>query len=359
MPPKTDAPSEAPKTPEQRPTDPHTASVDEALNAASGREDDASLNVADQPPTTERMLRGHDADQEDTGKASELEIRELLTWDPYADEGEEHPGEKRAKSPAETPPEGRDETPQPGKPGEQAKGTEQEPKAPQSDELQQMRQALADAQRTIQQLMQQSTAPKPAPTQTAEQEEEAERNRLNGVYAYQIPDQLAEAIGSENLSERKMALAALFNSLGKETHFNALKDVREALQHLVGRIPEMVQGAVQKQSTQHDLAQDLYGAHPDLNKPAIRRLVPDIAQGVMRELGATQWSGQLRDAVARRVREELGLAQPQAAAAPAQAVVQNAGNGARPPAAFRSTVRANPSGFASRQQEDIMRTLGL
>lgn len=350
-----------PSTPQStyvpQPTDPHSDAVSQALNEAA-QKDDSGLDVADQPAVTERSSRS----QEEPSSDIEREIRDLLTFDPLAEDAGEHPASKKAKSQAEAPSEGRDKVPQPDKSSVQAKDerpqeAQQEP--PQTDELKQLRADLAQAQRTIAELARRGTQ-ESQPKPQVEDLEEQERTRLQGIYAaWGVPDAIVDALGSENASDRKMALSSLVQTLAREVHLNTLKDVSLVLETSFRQLPQMVQGHVQQHSTRSDMNQDLYSAHPDLNRPLIRKEVPNIALAVARELGATQWNSQLRDAVAQRVRREFGLQQPQATQVP-QAPVPSNGNGqVRPPAAFRTSTRSQPRGYASREQEDIMRTFDL
>ncbi|GMQ92424.1 MAG: hypothetical protein BMS9Abin11_1753 [Gammaproteobacteria bacterium] len=234
------------------------------------------------------------------------ETQALMNFDAFAVEEEtELPAaaEAEAETPAaegEVPPEGEGEALEPGNEDDEPP-VDEGPTAAAAVENAALLQRIA----ALEQAKAAPAAPPADPGASADAEP---------AFAFDIPDQLMELMGSEDPGERKQAVAALSRGIARETYRAAMAQVSEAFKTM----PGVVQAAINQQNSSRAVFEDFYGAHGDLNRPELRAVIMETAKGVMAEEAAKQglqvnqmpWSEDLRDKVAKRAREVLGLKAP-------------------------------------------------
>lgn len=167
-------------------------------------------------------------------------------------------------------------------------------------------------------------------------------------YNVSIPEPWLQAIESDDPAVRRQGLTVLVNGMARMSHARIVTAMKE---ELVKVLPAVIRHHVSEALSSQQVTSDFYGKYPEFNRDELRPLVVRSAQSIMQETGHTQWSEQLRDAVAMRVRQTLASLFPGAAAAVQQPVPQQA-PAQRPPQLTGTGAR--PSGG---EQNDIMRML--
>ena len=171
------------------------------------------------------------------------------------------------------------------------------------------------------------------------------------AYAVEIPDQLANAIFSEDPAQARQGLNYMVNSIMNKLHADfsaALQQQSAAIVQQVSRdVPQRIyqeQSAAQQAKTIHD---DFYGTYPEFNKPELKPLVQTVTlEKAKARLAAglsTDWSKEFRDDIAQTLRLIFAAGAPPA---PAPAP--------RPAPQSRPTARPASTTGLSQEQEDIM-----
>lgn len=213
-------------------------------------------------------------------------------------------------------------------PGPTASAPSAQPAAPaENPEQALLKKQLADAQTLLQQYQQLHSAQSPAqqPAQPAG----------DGVppYAFNVPPQLLQMLESEVPAERQQAVGAIMTGTARAVHQTMLGEFSKVLEG----IPTLIQQAIQHNARSQQIFHDFYGKFPDLNIPALRPLVIGVAEQVVKESGANEWSAQIRDVIGQRVMAMLGRA-PQGAPAPAPTPAPIMAGGAPRPAVSDNSI---------------------
>ncbi len=130
-------------------------------------------------------------------------------------------------------------------------------------------------------------------------------------YLREVPDQMMNLINSEDPAERRQGIAALVNGVGQMIHAEVMKDVETRIQ----TVSTEVQTNASVNNEGKRIFDDFYGAFPALNVDALRPLVVAETQKVYKELGVSEWSDSVRDAIGVRVQNVLKGFSPPAPAA--------------------------------------------
>lgn len=253
------------------------------------------------------------AGYEDLDKPLEYEdISAMLSFDPFEKPDEPAPGseEQPAQSAATTdvPPEAGGEIPVKPEPTAQpADGVPQE-----NPELVLLKQQLAELQAQNAQMQQQQQLSQQQQQQAAPGADPLER--FIPPYQFQIPEQMMTMLDSENPQERAQALSTLMSGALRTAHKTMLQQVNGMMQTYV---PHQMQQFQQQQQFTSSVQNDFYSEYQDLNTPEIRQIVASVTPQVMQELGVSNWSPVLRDAIANKVKGMLHIGAAPAATPPA------------------------------------------
>lgn len=141
----------------------------------------------------------------------------------------------------------------------------------------------------------------------------------------EIPEPMMELINSEEPGERKQGIASLVQGVGMMVHQEIMKDLETRLQAAQSE----TQDGISRNAALQETYKDFYSAFPKLDDDAFRPMVAAESAAVFKELGTTEWSSAVRDAIGTRVINKLAGFSP---TAPAAESVGN-GNGAGSPPA--------------------------
>jgi hypothetical protein len=198
------------------------------------------------------------------------------------------------------------------------------PKTPEvSPEMKMMQQTMQQLQTQNQLLMQQLQA-----SAVQSQSGQAAQGPAPDPLPYNvvIPDQLWAALDSDDAGQRRQGIATLSTALARMVHSTMMPIIDQKLEKTVSQYGQTSQQEMYQQQEiqrqQSYVEQDFYGRYPQFGAPGLRNLVHSIGTQAMKDLGATQWSPQLRDYIAAKVQQTL------AGAAPAP---PETGNGVKPP----------------------------
>lgn len=350
--------------------DPASDAIAESLNDTQDRSDNF-LDVADQTPQNELSGEdrgdGHEAPQ----ILSEDDIRNFFQFDPTQSSDQDEGDEGQDDNDASTQP----DVTNPGTPVVQAQ--ESSPGDQGAATLQQLQARVAEQDRLIQALLAGQQQRPQQPERRQQQQEDPnqrmqrEMQELQPLYNWPVPNEIAEAIGSENPSERGQALQNLLAVVASVVHRNVRQELGQKLDEFGQNLPQVVGQQMQTHRRDMDIAADFYGTYPLLNNTQIRGTVPQIAQQVMRAMGTSDWSPQVRDAVAKKVVQDLGqalgtdLSYLLQREMPQQRQVMPPANGQRvngqrqlPPRKISGGARSAPQTPQSALTAEIMNTLG-
>jgi hypothetical protein len=207
---------------------------------------------------------------------------------------------------------------------------------------------LAEAIRSLKQTPQ-------VPIQATSMQEEAPP-----VYNFQVKQEIADALGSEDAAARAAAVNAIANGVAQTVHAQIRSESAARTQRVV---QDYVARHLTQRTTQQAIAQDFYGKYPQLDTPAKRAAVIAVAQQVYD--GSSPWSPKLRDKIANTVAAELGisLAGPAGQQNGASGAEQNKQSGAgkkpgrKPPKQIAGGARPGTPARTGAQQNDIFDTL--
>jgi hypothetical protein len=148
------------------------------------------------------------------------------------------------------------------------------------------------------------------------------------AYQYSVPDELLAGFVSEDMNERRNALALMATNVSRYTHEQVVRHMRKEFAAVV---PRMVEQLVSFRDAAREIAMDFYGTYKQLDNPALRPIVEQTARAIQQERGYQQWGPEFRDEIARRVFGLLGASAP-APQRPATPMVTPTARGAVPPA---------------------------
>jgi hypothetical protein len=179
--------------------------------------------------------------------------------------------------------------------------------------------ALAGLREQVQKFL--STAPKepvveaakPAQPQAQPQTQEpAKPAGQPAGYNLHIPDQIMEALDSDDRNVRRQGLAALTNGM-----MNILvRDFGTALAHLkeelAKELPEKAAGRATAEVQQQQMREDFYGAFPKLKEmvtamPALEGPIWQQIHETAQKMGQKQWTPQFRDGAGAMIHLALGV----------------------------------------------------
>lgn len=176
----------------------------------------------------------------------------------------------------------------------------------------------------------------------------------------QIPPQLREMLLSENPDQLMQGLGTMMQGVAQLTHMRVRQEMMELMDQRLKETSESTQRELtEKQKaaqTQEQVKKDWETTYPDLAGKDLQPLVAHIGAEVAREMGATEWSEKLRDAIAARVRKAIGRSDEGKGTG-----AENRAEGPKPkvPYASRGSARQGAPAKVDPVQADIMDTLGL
>lgn len=226
------------------------------------------------------------------------DISAMLSFDPFEDLPDDpaspkDPAQVEGASAADDSPEAG--VVDPAKPVE----TPAQPVAPEkSPEVLALEAQLMQMQQTMQQ-MQQAVAQ--APQAPAQQGGDPYAQFIPS-YEFQIPQEMAALLDSEDPTERATGIQQLLGASMRTTHRNVLEQVNGMLSSYV---PQQLQQYEQQTTLKSQVTKDFYGTYPDLDTPEIRQLVGMVTPRVAQQLGSSAWNPMLRDTIAANVRQML------------------------------------------------------
>lgn len=183
--------------------------------------------------------------------------------------------------------------------------TDQTPaQQPQTYTAEQVRQLVADE-------LQRRSAPQQQ--QAAPQQNDAEKlqQELLQKYQFQLPNAVYDQLEDDDPVKRRQAFNQVLGAVAMAAHQNVYQQVQSEMNTRFENVPQTIQQALKQRDEAQKVFTDFYGNNPDLNKPELYPFVQQVGQKVMQETGINQWTPQLRDAVASRVRQVLGISAPQ------------------------------------------------
>lgn len=236
------------------------------------------------------------------------DIDELLRFDPFEQESDDSEsaegagdaGSEQAEAQTQEQPEdsGQDD----GVESEQKPSESGEPAEGEDEKISRLEEQLRQANAAIQEM-----ESKIGQTQEQGQSSASESEQSDEVpsYQFQIPQEIADAVASENTEDRQRGLNMLVDGIGRSVHQRLQEQFRKELEQRVEEVKQ-TQASQQQNETQADqIRKDYFGQNPDHDSDLIRPVVRSKSQEVMQEWGVRQWTSRVRDEIAKRVNNEL------------------------------------------------------
>ena len=151
-------------------------------------------------------------------------------------------------------------------------------------------------------LEQAATAP---PADTQQGNDAATPNEPD--FAFTIPNELQALLDSTEPAERQRGLAVFAQGVAKTAYTQAMDQLNAAVAQ---QIPALIESRIAERQSQQRIQTDFFTTHKDLNNRAFAPVISQVAKQVAVEQGATGWNDKLRDETAKRVRQLLGMKQP-------------------------------------------------
>jgi hypothetical protein len=248
--------------------------------------------------------------------ASTNDILNTLRHDPFpggkapeAKADTKDKGKAKAK-PAEKPADSKAAEPKTGG-GNQADGgaTSSQPATgtPSDPEKEALRESVKNATALIEALKSGSKEPKSggkAPSGTAQP---SEAESAEPKYDFNIPDQLVQALTTDDPQVFKQGVAGFAKGIGMGVHREVTKYIESQLPKMMEKIvPQMIQNHLQTFNSRKAIFDDFYGTYKELNNPTLYPVIANITATTMQELKTDKWSPAVRDTVAKKVKELLG-----------------------------------------------------
>lgn len=219
----------------------------------------------------------------------------------------------------------------PAKPQPAAAAPAAQPAAPQKTP----EQLIAEHTATIRQMLERGQVAQPAAGAKEPAKAEPEKPKFN----LGVPDQILNAMNSEDPKERSLAVHAVVNGVANAVWREAENLVRQNITDLVQGFPRVIEAHMAARQTQNEVHTDFYGTYKQFASPEFVPLVQATALQIINEKQAagqpvSGWSTEFRDEVANRLFAHFPtLKQPPAppAAQPARrSFATGANGGARP-----------------------------
>lgn len=256
------------------------------------------------------------------------------------------PGEGSASQP--TPPAEPPAVPQPG-PAQTEGQTD-----PQADLQRQVAEFLAKAQPKA--AVEAEVTPKPEAKPEAPQSP-AEAATPAG-YNFQVPDQMVEALGSDDLALRKAALTGLVNGLASRLSQDFSRALTELANYVKTQVPQEVIGQVEQRQTFEGMKKDLYQTFPQIRQlaemPGVEGAIWQQIRAVGTQMGQKDWTPEFRDGVGRMILLNAGLPVQAATPPPAQTPAPAPARAPRSPSFSAGGQGGSRSNGASGQANEFM-----
>ena len=152
----------------------------------------------------------------------------------------------------------------------------------------------AALQAQVQQLTGQVQALTTAMQQPQPQQQRPQQGQQQPKFNFQVPQQYAEAIASEDPNLRAQAIGQLLNGVAESVNAQTLREVDQRLNTITPAITQQVQ---QAQSVA-DIKRDMYGTYPELS--GMQDMVVAAATQLQTQFPGG-WSPDYRDAIAERL----------------------------------------------------------
>lgn len=121
---------------------------------------------------------------------------------------------------------------------------------------------------------------------------------------FTIPDQLVEALSTDDPVKFKQGLAGMAQGVAQATYNQVQQNMERMIQPLIEKmIPQLVQRSMGQKTESDNIFNDFYGTYKELNNPKLYPLVGKITAEVMGELKTDKWSAAVRDTVGQRVKD--------------------------------------------------------
>lgn len=161
-----------------------------------------------------------------------------------------------------------------------------------------LRQELAEERKRFDTLLQQKEKPKEVETPTAEQEVQ----EIASKYNFNVQPDLVEAMQSDDTGVSAGALNSIVLGTALAVHKAVREEYMEKISDLEKRLVGRVNGAAQAASKEEAVNQ-FYATYPQLNSPAIRPIVQQVA--IEQAKKGAVWGEQTMLAIAQQTREVL------------------------------------------------------
>lgn len=255
--------------------------------------------------------------EEEPGRLTDSQLEDLLFADPFAKEPTPQGSAAAPPTPSAqkvVPEQKRVATPAAPTPGPQGQApvppaAVQTPPAPTPDPRDQELAALRADLQQQRILMQTFIGQQGQQPQGQAPQQQVQQGPLNDpsipAYLLPIPEELANAVASEDPTLRRAGLQALVQGALKSAHFEIMKTVRAEMEQVV---PQRVSEVTARGREQDGIRNDYFSAFP--THRTVAELVGSVTKQVFAETGAQQWSPVIRNAIGQRVNLYLSQAVP-------------------------------------------------
>jgi len=128
-------------------------------------------------------------------------------------------------------------------------------------------------------------------------------------YDFNIPDALIDVLTTEtDKGKFKEGVAALASGIANAIQAQMLPYIESQFNPRFDTIPQMLQAHIAGMEKAKTVRQDFYGKYPELDKPQLHGFIRQIGDATAKEMGLTDWTPELRDETAKRVKEIMALA---------------------------------------------------
>lgn len=125
-------------------------------------------------------------------------------------------------------------------------------------------------------------------------------------YLFNVPDQILEAVRSDDLEVQRAAYANMISGMAKAVHQSMYGTLQEGLTPI---IENRISDSRVEQDRRRNMHDDFYGTYKFLDNPQLKPMIAATAAQVSREWGTQEWSQQMRDEIYRRVVQTLQTVQ--------------------------------------------------
>lgn len=155
-----------------------------------------------------------------------------------------------------------------------------------------------------------------APATQAQQQAGDQDHYATPGYDFEIPDQLINALASEEPTERRQAISAVMKGVAQTVH----QQVMQSVKSIQSAVPDTVQAHIHRAQEMQRVNTEFYQEFPQLNTPELRPVVMNTARTIIQAAQAAgqpvAWTPAFAKQVGTQVMQVLGMQQA-APAAPA------------------------------------------